>query len=103
MNKWTRRKSQIQASKGSQPGIHFQEDLANLIRVKKRTLGIKVAKGQFHLPVVEGEMVMIATAVMRNQTKESYGTLNLAGKFLSLKVILCKSKIKTEKGWWPNR
>jgi len=46
--------------------------------------------------VVEEEMIV--AVVMRNRTKGSLGTLNLAEKFLSLKEILCKSKMKIGKG-----
>ena len=61
----------------------------------------KVVKEKYHLPVVEEEM-MVVVVVMRNQTKRSYSILNLVEKSLSLKVTLCKSKMKTEKGWWLN-
>ena len=54
-------------------------DLVNLIRVKGRTLETKADKRIYHLPVEEE--VMIIAAVMRNQTLESLGTLNLAERF----------------------
>ena len=76
--------------------IPFQADLVNLIRVKGRTLGTKTAKGIYHL-LVEEE-AMIVAVVMRNWTKETHDILKPAEKFLSLKKILCKSKMRIKKG-----
>ena len=45
---------------------------------------------------------MIAAAVMRNQTKESHGTLNPVKKYLSPKETPYKSKMKIGKDWWLN-
>ncbi len=70
-----------QASRKSQPGIRFQGNLVNLIKVKERTLGTEATKRRYYLLVVEEEM-MIAAAVMRNQTKESYGILNPVKKLM---------------------
>ena len=43
-----------------------QEDLANLIREKERTPGIRIVEGENHLPVeVEEEMMGTAVAVMK--------------------------------------
>src|SRR6266542_3435001 len=97
MNKWIQRKLRIQVNRRSQKDIPFQADPVNLIiRVRERIPETKAAKGIYHLPVEE--KVMIVAAVMRNRTKENYGTPNPAEKFLSLKKILCKSKMRIKKG-----
>ena len=88
---------QIPVSKESRKDIPFQADLVNL-RERERIPGTKAVLGIYHLLVKEEE-VMIVAAVTRNQTKESPGILNLAEKFLSRKVIPCKSKMKIGKGW----
>jgi len=96
MSKLIRRKYKRPVNNGSHKDIPFQVDLVNLTRVKERTPETKAAYATYHLPVEEE--VRIVAVVMRNQTKGSHGTLNLGGKFLSLKEILCKSKMKTRKG-----
>ncbi|SRR6266498_1095459 len=97
MIKWTWRINQTPVSKRSQQGILSQADLVNLTKVKERIPKTKAAIGTYHLLAVEEE-IAVAVAVMRNWTNGSHGTLNLAGKFLSLKEILCKSKMRIEKG-----
>ncbi len=84
------------ASRKSQLGIHFQEDPANLIRERERTLGIKAARGKYHLPVMEEEM-MIEAVVMKNQIKESHGILKLVKKSLCLKVTICTIRLQIGK------
>ena len=96
MSKLIRRKYKRPVNNGSHKDIPFQVDLVNLTRVKERTPETKAAYVTYHLPVEEE--VMIAAVMMRNEIKESHGTLNLTEKFLSLKEILCKNKMKIEKG-----
>jgi len=76
-------------------------DPVNLIRERTRILEIRAAKRKYYLLVVEEEM-MIVVVVMRNRTKGNHGIPNHVEKFLSLKKIPCKSKMKIEKGWWLN-
>ena|SRR6266540_2824050 len=97
MSKLIRRKYKRPVNNGSHKDIPFQVDLVNLTRVKERTPETKAAYATYHLPVEEEEVGIVAV-VMRNQTKGSHGILNLAEKFLSLKEILCKSKVKIGKG-----
>jgi len=88
----------ILANKGSQKDIPFQADLVNLIkRVRGRILETKAVQGISHL-LVEGVEMMTVAVVMRNRTKESHGILSLVERFLSLKGIPFKSKMRTGNG-----
>src|SRR6266540_5737204 len=97
MNKQTQRKYLSQANRKSHLGIHFQENLASLIKGKERTLRTKAAKKKYHLPVVE-EKMMIVVVVEKTQSQESHGILNPAEKSSCLEVTACKSRPIIEKG-----
>jgi len=101
MRKQTQRKFLIQVLKTNQPDTHFWKDPVSLIKEKEKTSGIKTVQGNYHLLVVEEEMM--TAAVKKNQIEGSRGILNCVKKLKCQQVTMPKSRPKIERKWWLNR
>ena len=96
MSKLTQRKFLTQASRRNHQDTHFQMDPVNWTKERERTLGTKVVRRDYYLPV-EVEETMI-TAVMKSQTKESCDILKVTEKLMCLQGTPFKSRLIIEKG-----
>ncbi len=81
MRKQIWRKYLTPANRGNYQDTHSQEDPVSLIKGKERTLGIKIARRKYHLPVVKENMMTVAV-VIRNQIEESPSILKTAKKLI---------------------